>query len=857
MSHIYKKLLCLCGGALSIALLAGVFTTWPLALHMDKGISALHRAETGSLRISMPGDHLQLMYFFQLTRDFVAGNTPWFYNLYEFNAGDDAARYELDFYYMPFSLVFAAIELITGNPALAWNLTGFFSLWLGALGILLLARRFTLDRWVILAATLAGTIFPYRLITFLHGSPTGFGISYVPFMLLGLDYAIRDKKAWGGILAGAFFFFAEGVDLHTYFFLGLVTPFWCIFVYLHEGASFDWRRVRKTAIALIPFVLFICLAIARIWVIRMGLKDSVMAGGRNVTEVAQFSPVPSAYWALNPDHPSSYVYLTFMIPVMILLGLWHAVWDLRRAYTPRTRNRFWLLVGLLAGVGVILLLGLGPRMPLPRSDRLWELFVRLVPPYSMIRQPPKVLVLLPSLLAVLVAMPFAGKPCKGPLYGRSGLYGICSVLLLCEVAWRIEPAISLLDQEQGAYAAVAANAERHGEVPRAISIALWPGDTHWTSLNQYYGMKYRIRMLNGYRPRVPAAYFTDVFMRFVSLNRGYASDAQLDALLEMGIRHIIVHEDAFPEQVSPFGVAQTLAGFLRHPRIRFLQQDRAVWAFEIMEGPAVEHAREVLWETASVTYWWDAERHAKTGTEVLADENAHGGHFVRLLPHEGSSVALPIWGIHHVEGLRLSVRIRGRGLLQARIALDGEMHEELIDTAGADDGWEWYNIPFPAFTGFHSGLAFELAVLDGALDVDYAYIAQGITPDQMEVGDVFAIPAPTLFRAGYTDLAADEVVLTPALVPAATILYGPRLPLPRGRYNIRLRYRAETDGEVGSLGFRYPLPEENPETATVMGHDTVVEMAYVNRQNLPFTVAFFYNRSGQVAIQSLEIERLE
>lgn len=843
--------------AFAIALAVGIFTTWPLANHAHEGIPALHRAEQGSPRVSVPGDHLQLMYFFQLTRDFITGETPWFHNLYEFNEGDDDARYEFDFYYMPFSLIFTAVELATGNPALAWNLTGFASLWAGVLGVMLLARRFTRDRWVILAATLASAAFPYRLITFLHGSPTGFGIAYVPFMLLGLDYAIRDKRILGGVLAGAAFFFAEWADLHVYFFLGLVAPFWCVFVYCYDDFSFDWRRILKIAKALLPVALFVLAAVFRIYLIRQGLEESVMAEGRTVREVATFAPSPNAYWSLNPDNPSSYVYMTFLIPIMILIGVLNAAWSLKKDFTAKRLYHFGMIMVLFAGVGCILLLGLGPRMPLPRPDRIWEVLVKLVPPYRMIRQPAKVLVLLPSLMAVLIALPFAQRAGSGNARTRgrgNWLYGILGLLLLFEVAWLIDPTISLLDREQRAYAAVADNARAHGEDPRALAVVLWPGDTHFASVHQYYGMKYRIRMINGYRPRVPTSYFDDVFMRFVSLNRGHASEEQLDALLEMGIRHIIVQEDAFPERVSPFSVGQTLRGFLQNDRVRLLEQDRAMWAFEIMETASDEHVTGLLWETVSPTYCWEAQWHVAEEVAVLAAPDAHGGHFVRSSRLD-EIVRLPIWGINFEDGLRLSVRLRGSGELWAGIDIEGDMRENVFEVDS--DEWIWLDIPFPSFDGFLQGLNFDLAAAEGEIDIDYAYLAMGYVPSDMQVGENLSIPAATLFRAGYTDLESGEVVFDPDLVPVGYVLYGPRLPLPIGRYRIRLLHESNSNEQIGAIGFRYPGLKHNPQTAAVMGSDAYTEIEYQQPDNLPMNIEFFYNRAATIAIQSLEIERME
>ena len=361
-------------------------------------------------------------------------------------------------------------------------------------------------------------------------------------------------------------------------------------------------------------------------------------------------------------------------------------------------------------------------------------------------------------------------------------------------------------------------------------------------------------MLNGYSPNVSQRYIDEVFYRFESINRGFATEEQLDGLLAMGIHHLVLHEDAFPERVSPFGVAQTLKGFLEHPRIRLLAQDRAVWAFEIMEDGAEVNVIRVPWDQASVTYAWDAERIASEGADVHTDAAAHGGRFVRL-SETGQEVRVPDWGIHHVETLRLSARVRGEGVLRAGMVLDSLPYVQTFALDTQD--WIWLDIPYPAFEGHRKDLQFRLAAETGAIDVDYVYVAQGQTPASLEIGHAFRMPAPTLFRAGYTDLARNEVILRPDLVPANYILYGPRLPLPVGRYVVRLVYRSESDTELGAMGFRYPGKRDNPGRVSVRGADGIAEIEYIQTANLPVTMEFLYNRAAGMTIHALEIERIE
>jgi hypothetical protein len=599
---------------------------------------------------------------------------------------------------------------------------------------------------------------------------------------------------------------------------------------------------------------FALVVVGRAFILHSALQSSVMASGRTVTEVAKFSPHIDAFWSLNPDHPSSYVYITYLIPVIVLVGQVFAVWALFKQPAHDQIRRYILMLLLLLGAIVILFLAMGPHMPFSQSVRMWETLVKLVPPYSMIRQSAKVLILLPALLSVLVVLPFSN---SFPRISSPASYAIClalALLLLAEVNWRLDPTISLMDPEQKAYAAVVSDAQDRGEVARAVAIPLWPGDSHWSSINQYYGMKYRVRLLNGYRPRVPVDYIDSIFMRFVGLNRGYHGDDLLDALLEMGIRYIIVHEDAFPEKVSPFGIAETLRGFLESSRIRLLKQDRAVWAFEIMENASDANVFQPPWQVVSVCRFWDAERHVTPDTSVFSEEGAYHGAAARLQESLDALVEIPIWGIHN-EAYRFSVRMRGQGTLLARFYVGDQEYAQVIEVDR--NAWGWEPVPLAPFEGFQFGPRLVLSVVSGALDVDCVYLAKGEVPDAMLPGNVFRLPASTLFHAGYSDLDAGAVVFEPDLVPPAHILYGPKWPLATGQYLIRMYYQAAGDAQVGTIGFRYPAHEDNPDDTPVLAGKAYVEVPFMQRHNLPFTMQFYYNRSVPMRITHLEIERVE
>ena len=166
----------------------------------------------------------------------------------------------------------------------------------------------------------------------------------------------------------------------------------------------------------------------------------------------------------------------------------------------------------------------------------------------------------------------------------------------------------LLDYEQGAYRAIAEDAAQNGRENRAVSLPIWPGDSHWNSLTEYDSTLYRTKMLNGYDPSVSLQYRQDIFERLAPLNIGHITDDRLDQLLAMKIGYVTIQENAFPHKVSPFPVTQTIAALLNHPRIEFLARDAEMWAFKIL--PAGEKRKtspafpgyDQSW--LSIRSWW-------------------------------------------------------------------------------------------------------------------------------------------------------------------------------------------------------------------------------------------------------------
>lgn len=839
--------------SLLASLLLFTALTWPLAPEAATAIVSSHRPEPGGSRLTIPGDHLQLLYYFQLVEDFLTGRTPWFHNLYEFNLGNDADRFQPDFYYAPFSLLHALIAIPT-TPALGWNLTGLLAVWFGLAGTWLLVTRFPAPRPVHLAATALGVLFPYRWVTLLHGSPTGLAMGYVPFLLLGLDLAIRDRKVSGGLLAGAALLLSGWADTHTFFFSALLTPLWCIFLFLYDKPDLRLPNLLSLLKALSGFILFGLLVIAQVFAIRALIGESSMSDGRDLSEIMIYTPTAAGLLSPDPDHPHNAIYLTYAGLALLLLALAANAFRVTQKPSPPELRRILLHEALLLSLALLAALALGPNL-LPKNPAWWLAFIDRFPPYGMIRQTAKVLCILPPLAALAFTLPFSRltlpKPLIKPLYA---LLLLLPLLLLLEVSGRISPTLSEVSTHQGAYAAVRANADARGEPARALGIVLWPGDSHWTSQMQHYGVTHGVRMVNGYLPNAPAHYEEDVFYHFVSINQGHAPDPLLDELLAKGIRHLIVHEDAFPEKVSPFGIAQTLNNLLANPRTALLHQDHSVWAFEILPAPDPAHALTTPWDVASTTMVWNAAWYGNDAAEIIPDPLTYRGHFLRLATPEATLQFEPYY-THHRDTLHFPLRLRGNGTLHIRITHDGT--PLLTETRAIDSPhWTWENLRLPRYTTFPRELLVTLTAPRGTLDIDYAFMADGRTPAALAPGETFTIPAPSLFHAGYTDRDTREVVLLPKRVVSDEVIYGPRLPLPPGTYTFTLHYHSpDPHALLGHIRLREPEGFDLPHSIPVPGSQNSVTLTHTQPADLPVVFAFRYTRAAEMRVSRLDITR--
>ena len=827
--------------------------TWPLPRHLSSAIpSSSQNVEKGQLREMIPGDPLQLRYHFWLFADWLGGGTPWFHNLYEFNTGDDAATREPSAGYLPFSAVYALGHAVAG-PAFGYNAALLFSLFLAFVFLWALARRYAPDPAVALAASLAGLLLPYRWASLLGGSPSGFGLAWIPLVILGLDIAARDGRWTGGLWAGLGALMLSLSDTQGFFFALLFAPAWCAIAFL-PGELFrrpSWRRWAGRAAALLPFAALAVIGILynRFW--HRGLGESAIAGGRALAEVAGFSPAPRGLVVALLEGRDSHVYLGLPLLVLVGAGVAVALARARRGDADLRRRAAALALVAVAFAGIVVL-ALGPRGPF--EGLAFRAARKLVPPYAMLRQPQKVFALMPAVSCAAVAL--ALRAGRRPVTAAGPL--MVAFLLAVDYRVQVRPTLCGLRDRQDAYAAVARDAAAAGLPPRALVLPLWPGDSDYGSIYEHYASLHRVRMVNGYRPAVPAAYVRDVFSRYEGLNQGAFDDELIDDLRARGIRWAIVHEDLYPEKVSPFPVGALLRRLLAHPRLTRLAQDESVWAFRLeprdpaAAGPSVAAAEAAAAAGLLPPAWhWEAERENRADADASRDGDGTG--YVRLeRPGQAVAPRRP-GGVARVAGLRWMIRARGAGTVSVETAIDGAASAAPL--AVASTNWAWLAAPFEMPAPF-ARVRPRIAAVSGAVDVDRFHLAAGPPPPApgREPADY---PAAALFRAGCTAADGASVVLRAAADPLWVVFYGPKWPMEPGAYELRLEFESDAPPgtPLGRINVRRRMEDPLDWTPVAAGAEARARFALT--ESLPVSFEFLFLRNADVTLHRVRVRRID
>lgn len=842
-------------GSMLVSLLVFAVLSWPLPRMATEAIpSSAQNLEHPSWRSMIPGDQLQLLYHFDLMRDMLHGRIPWFQNPYEFNQGDDRAGYRPGAYFFPMSGVYAVLAERVGQAA-GWNLTLWLSVALGTFFTWGWLRRFTHDRLALGVGVAAGLLLPFRWISLFGGSPAGIALMWLPLLAWGLDVAIRRATVASGIWVGAVLLALFWADLQIFYLTMLGLPLVAAISLLGHAEPLPWRRWWRP----VPGALFFVVLIAFFYLWRKEhLAGSTMSAGRNEAEVLLFSPLLCGFW-WGGKGVNGWIFMGFAT-ILALVFAWSRLVIHALGKPGRSRDWRWMALLLLLGMGIGVggMLALGMNGPL--NGAMMKLARAALPYYTMIRQPAKIMGVLSLWMTWLLAVGFACQTSDSRSLKRwiRGVAGVVLVGMVLEVTHAYSATLCRLEPDQPAYARVAQEAARDRNGPgRLLALPLWPGDSMDTAVPLYYCQQYGLRMLNGYSPVVSPDYIEQVFHRLESLNQGAATGDQIDFLLERGIRFLVVHENLYPEKVSPFPVGETLRRLKGHPRIQFLEQSGPVHAFRLLTTTEARVGRvpgSRLFPTAFPARHWEVEVQRSVGGRAVADATASRGevwHAVADGRVDQPWFTTRLARVAPAEDLAWWVRVRGTGclLLQTRWG-DDVFPEERFAFASPD--WQWQELPLPPTATFEQA-QLKATLVTGDLLVDVVLLVAGPWPHAVWPTTGMWIPATAFFRAGYSASDGTSVVVRRDHDPNVKLFYGPRLPMPMGTYRVALDYTTDApDGEtLGHLGVQVDAGDSLSEAPVIAGQPAVLEVRV--ESNRPLLVTLDYNRAQDMTLHGVTI----
>ena len=843
---------------LLIALLAAVFILgaygWPLHERFSTGVPfTSSHGETHMDRHMVMGDHIQLVYHFWLTSEWLWGGTPVGYNPYIFNQGDDEATKCTITDYFPFALVFAILNGVFSRAA-SWNLTILFSLWMSFYFTARLLRNYGASEWVAGLIALALIGLPYQWTMMFGGSPTGFAMMAVPMFLCGLEGIIRRAEFRSGIIAMLALLTAFWTDGHVLLFLLLLGPAWALLTLVHED-SFPWRSARDWTCRIVAGLPLVVAALGAVYLrlkTKAAFSGTTVSAGREWFEIAIYSPTLKGLVAMGTSGLDHSVYLGVFLIVVLLAAILLAAAD----YAKNRRWRSLIHLGLLAGgVVVIIAFGLGTNGP---SDGLALRAMRkLLPPVGMIRQPAKVFSLLVPMLAIL-SLPlwkYAADRAKSSAL-RYGLPLLLTLVVLIDWIHHVRPGFSLFNDEQGAYAAIAEHAESNGDVPIILALPLWPGDSAWTSIYQHHASLYRMRMINGYLPVVSRDYIESIYFPLESVNTGVLFDEQIELLKSRGVHYIVLHEDAYPEQVSWFPVGFALKKLLSHPRLQFMAQDGSVWSFRILGGNETSqphpHFEAVnSWTVFGSRIQSEMPNEVLSGGAEAREEDGGSTRYVRLA-QPGDTVGMRPFNHQHADSPTFMMRVRGQARWQ--LTVETEAEPLVFDFETNADQWTWLEQPFSVVT---ESKTFKptFHLMDGQLDVHRVTYMSG-SPPSLSPGDSFDIFAPALYHAGYTDLAENAVVFRSLFEPPLRILYGPRWVVPEGDYVAEIIWAKAPPAGVLAGKLDVQLGGQVVSEVELVGDGENQLLFSTTGRQLPLEFGFYYSRNADLKLQAIRITRI-
>ncbi|VAX23252.1 hypothetical protein MNBD_NITROSPINAE02-1974 [hydrothermal vent metagenome] len=589
----------------------GALYTWPLVEYLFEGIP--YYRNPGPLhfvRKLAPGDHLQIYYHLGLLKEAALGHIEWFSNPLEFAA--NVNEQSIDTYSLPLSVIYLLFSFV--SSPFAYNMYVLITLALGGLAMYLWAVEVTGSKLGGLFAAFVFSFIPLRLAELLGGHPAGFAIFLFPLTLYFFDVAIRKRSFAHSALAGL-----------SIFILSLQYIYFCYYLFMLLIPYIPWRLfpivkgwiknrgeakgdIKKMALAGAPFATGCFGAIW--WMLyykTSSVEQATFGGGRSLGEVSLYSSRISTMW--DPQ----LIWNVYIGPpaLIILLCFFYGL-----VVSQKKEKNKWEILFFSSVFFVAYILAFGTTVD--KHFPLFSFFYNNFPFFNYSRVPSKIMVIAIPVMCVLIAG-FIGW--VGRLEKPRALFGYFAVAIFLATAVNYHPkaiGITLLDEGNALYKRLSDDAK--GSL--VLNVPIWPGESTWESIYQYYALQSGVPMINGYSPVVSKKHIDEIFWPLFTINSGDLSEAQVDLLRRLNVGHVIFHEEAYPTKVSAYPSSLALRRLLASPYLELVKRAEPLWLFKIVENETPKEARQV---TSPIGVLYQAERLHRINGKAVMDEDAING----------------------------------------------------------------------------------------------------------------------------------------------------------------------------------------------------------------------------------------
>ncbi len=809
----------------------GIAHSWPLAPYVLKGIPyALDPIPNHELFPLQHGDHLQSYYHLGLLKNAAAGRIDWFTNPLEFVTEHESGDHPASYYFLPVSIISLPFSAV--SEPLGYNMLLLICVALGGLSMYLWANLLIGNFWAGLFAGFLFNFIPVRMAELYGGHPAGLAIFLLPLTLYFFDRAIIEKRilfsALGGLALFALSFQYLYFSYYLLMFLMVYIP-WRLVPAVVGSVNKGWDEVCKLAGASLPFAIGALSAIGWMYYYsRSVVASSAFSAKRTMNEVALFSPDISSAWSPQLDWK---VY--FGLPIIALLfGL---IVGVVKVINRKPIGWEYLFFSILFVVSYILAFG----ATLDRYIPLYSLFYDYFPYFDLSRSPSKIMALCAALLAVLGAyfVSWAWRRAGGGFIWRS-VVALLAAITIIDYHPNGGIGICLLDRGNKIYKQIAETSDG-GYV---LNLPIWPGDSSWESIYQYYALQSGVAMVNGYSPVVSKSYVDNVFWKLFTMNSGNVTKEQINFLKDKNVKAIVFHEEAYPNKVSPFPASVALNRLKSSALLDMVGQDGPLTLFRISDSEQAKNDRPV---SSPMSALYQAEALIKIDGKVMEDDDAvndlalYGAGAMRRTGFLGAGPyqSFPSGSYNAVFRAKVADNTidelavlfdvsanSGRDVL-AKLAIKNSDFVE-------PDKYQEFALPFEVVAEKSTKIEFRSALPESSAGVyvDWIYVtfADQTDPEySYEIEDFFHIGATVEDQMAS---AGKSLYAHPDQDPAGMIAHGPMRKLEEGAYIAYFRMKAdmvEADSRVAVLEVASAGRSETIAQRDVMGRELGGSSGYI------------------------------